>query len=120
MALFNFDYKDRPLASNVTFASRMVGNIVFATIIIALALAAGMAGYHFLENLNWIDAFLNASMILGGMGPVAELKTDAGKLFAGGYALFAGLLFVLLSGVVLAPVLHRVLHALHVDDDDKS
>lgn len=120
MALFNFEHKDRPLATGMTFASRMLGNIVFATVIIAVALGAGMAGYHFLEGLNWTDAFLNASMILGGMGPVAELKTEWGKLFAGAYALFAGLLFVLMSGVVLAPVLHRVLHALHVDDDDKS
>jgi hypothetical protein len=120
MALFNFEHKDSPLASGTQFAGRMVGNIVFALVIIGIALVGGMAGYHFLEGLNWIDAFLNASMILGGMGPVAQISTDAGKIFAGSYALFAGLLFVLLSGVVLAPVLHRVLHAIHVDDDDKS
>lgn len=117
MALFNFEHKDRALASGTKFAGRMVGNILFALVIVALALGGGMAGYHYTEGLSWLDSFLNASMILGGMGPVAQLVTDEGKLFAGGYALFAGLLFVLLSGVVLAPVLHRVLHALHVDDD---
>jgi hypothetical protein len=120
MALFNFEHKDRPLASNTKFAGRMLGNIVFALVIIAIALGGGMYGYHSLEGLSWLDAFVNASMLLGGMGPVAQLTTEGGKLFAGSYALFCGLLFVLLSGVVLAPVLHRVLHALHVDDDDKN
>lgn len=121
MALFNFDYKAAPLASNVTFFGRMVGNILAALILVALALGAGMAGYILTENMAPIDAFLNAAMLLGGMGPVdPPLHTEAGKLFAGFYALGCGLVFVLASGVVLAPVLHRVLHALHVDDDDKS
>lgn len=120
MALFNFEYRDKPLASAPRFAFRMLGNIVFALIIVAVALGAGMYGYHQLENLSWVDSFLNAAMILGGMGPVNPMTTEAGKIFAGSYALFAGLLFVLLSGVVLAPVLHRVLHAIHVDDDEKG
>lgn len=119
MALFNFEHKDRPLASGTQFAGRLLGNILFCAAIIAVALGGGMAGYHFIEKQSWLDAFLNASMILGGMGPVNPMTTDAGKVFAGSYALFAGLLFVLLSGVVLAPVLHRILHAIHVDDDDK-
>jgi hypothetical protein len=79
-----------------------------------------MIGYHALEKLRWLDAFLNAAMLLGGMGPVDPMHTDAGKLFAGIYALVCGLVSVLASGIVLAPVAHRVLHALHVDDDDKS
>ena len=121
MALFNFEHKDRPLASTTEFAGRLLGNMMFAVVIIAIALAGGMAGYYYLVGgMTWIDAFLNAAMILGGMGPVDPVGSNAGKLFAGGYALFAGLLFVALAGVVLAPVLHRVLHALHVDDDDKS
>lgn len=121
MALFNFEHKDSPLASAGQFAGRLIGNTMFAIVIIAIALTGGMAGYYYLVgDMTWVDAFLNASMILGGMGPVDPVTSDAGKLFAGSYALFAGLLFVALAGVVLAPVLHRVLHALHVDDDDKS
>jgi hypothetical protein len=120
MALFDFDHKDAPLASPATFAGRIAGNILAATLIVAVALAAGMAGYHYIEGLGWLDAFLNAAMLLGGMGPVDAMKTDAGKLFAGAYALACGLLFVLVTGVVLAPVLHRILHALHVPDDDKD
>jgi hypothetical protein len=120
MALFKFDHVSEPVASPVAFAGRLLGNVVAATVIIGLALAGGMFGYHTLEGLSWLDSFLNAAMLLGGMGPVDAMHTDAGKLFAGAYALACGLLFVLVSGVVLAPVLHRVLHTLHVDcDDDK-
>mgnify|MGYP000473416862 CR=1 FL=1 len=93
--------------------------ILLAAALITVSLALGVLGYHILGGLPWIDALLEASMILGGMGPVDPVTTDTGKLFAGAYALFAGLLFVALAGVVLAPVLHRVLHALHVDDDEK-
>ena len=121
MALFNFDYKEAPLASTTTFAGRMLVNIIFAAVLIAVVLGIGIYGYQATEGMSLIDAFLNSAMLLGGMGPVApELKTEAGKLFAGFYALGCGLVFVVASGVVLAPVLHRVLHALHVDDDDRS
>lgn len=121
MALFNFDYKDDPLASRATFAGRMLVNILVATVMIALALAVGIFGYEATEGMPLIDAFLNAAMLLGGMGPVGpDLQTDAGKLFAGFYALGCGLVLVLVSGIVLAPVFHRVLHALHVDDSDKD
>ena len=88
---------------------------------VAVAMAVGMYGYQATEGMQPIDAFLNSAMLLGGMGPVGpELHTEAGKLFAGFYAIGCGLVLVLASGVVLAPVLHRVLHALHVDDDDKA
>ena len=121
MALFNFDYKESPLASPVRFAWRMLINIFAALVLVGLALGAGMWGYHETEGMSWLDAFLNSAMLLGGMGPVGpELKTEAGKLFAGCYAIGCGLVLVFASGVILAPVLHRVLHALHVDDDDKS
>ena len=86
-----------------------------ALALLLLTLAIGMAGYHWLEDQRWVDAYLNASMILGGMGPVAELHTAGGKVFAGTYALFAGLVFVLAIGVVLAPVLHRAMHRFHLD-----
>jgi hypothetical protein len=121
MAVFRFEQKGNVMLTPVQFAGRWAGNIVLALIIIVLALAAGMVGYRLTENMDWLDAFLNAAMLLGGMGPVDQLHTAGGKLFAGVYALACGLLFVLVSGVVLAPVLHRVLHALHVpDDDDKT
>lgn len=119
MSLFRFEPRERPLASTARFTGRVFASLIAALVIIGAALAAGMAGYHYTEGLGWLDAFLNASMLLGGMGPVDTLHTEAGKLFAGVYALACGLLFVLVSGVILAPVLHRVLHALHVPEDDR-
>jgi len=78
-------------------------------------LASGMAIYHWVEDLSWPDAFLNAAMLLGGMGPVDRLQTTAGKWLAGGYALFAGLVFIVLAGVMLGPVMHAVLHHFHLE-----
>jgi len=121
MPLFNFDHKDKPMASPAQFAGRLFVNILVALVIVAVAMAVGMYGYQATEGMAPIDAFLNSAMLLGGMGPVGpELKTEGGKLFAGFYAISCGLVLVLASGVVLAPVFHRVLHALHVDDDDKG
>ena len=119
MALFNFDYKGKPLASTSRFAARLMVNTLVAVVMVLIALGVGMWGYISTESMAPIDAFLNSAMLLGGMGPVApELHTDAGKLFAGIYAIGCGLVLVLVSGIVLAPVFHRVLHALHVQDDD--
>jgi hypothetical protein len=87
------------------------------------ALAIGMAIYHFVEGLPWADSFLNAAMLLGGMGPVDQLHTTAGKWLAGLYALFAGIVFLVLAGVMLAPVVHHVLHKFHLEtggDDSKE
>ena len=121
MALFNFDYKDKPMASPVKFAGRLFVNVLVAVGLVAIAMAVGMYGYQTTEGMQPIDAFVYSPMLHGGMGPVGpELQTVAGKLFAGFYAIGCGLVLVLASGVVLAPVLHRVLHALHVDDDDKA
>jgi hypothetical protein len=120
MAIFRFDNLNAPMASHSEFLGRLGLNILVSFGLIGIALGAGMFGYHQLENLSWLDAFLNSAMLLGGMGPVDTMHSDAGKLFAGCYALACGLVFVLASGIVLAPVAHRVLHALHVDDDDKS
>ena len=78
-------------------------------------LATGMAIYHWVEHLPWPDAFLNAAMLLGGMGPVDRLQTTAGKWLAGSYALFAGLVFIVLAGVMLGPVIHGVLHRFHLE-----
>ena len=91
----------------------------FATGLLVASLALGMVGYMYFEALAWRDAFLNAAMLLGGMGPVDPPKTDGGKIFAGLYALYAGLLILVTAGVVLSPVLHRVLHKFHWSSEDR-
>lgn len=85
----------------------------------AAALSAGVLGYHFIEGLPWVDAFLNASMILGGMGPVNELHSEAGKIFAGCYALFSGIIFIVVAGIFFAPILHRFLHRFHLEGEKR-
>jgi len=94
----------------------MVSGVAVLLPLAVFALALGMAIYHFVEHLSWADSFLNAAMLLGGMGPVDRLQTTAGKWLAGLYALFAGVVFLVVSGVMLAPVLHHVLHRFHVED----
>jgi hypothetical protein len=84
--------------------------------IVAVALLAGILGYHSIASLGWIDALLNASMILTGMGPVDPMKTDSAKIFASAYALFSGVVFLSAVGVVVAPIFHRILHKFHMDD----
>ena len=95
---------------------RVVSHVLLAFGAIALALAIGIAGYHYLGHFSWIDSLLNASMILGGMGPVGELKTDTAKVFASIYALFAGIIFIGVLGTLLAPFVHRLMHRFHVDE----
>jgi len=118
MRLFRFERRTAPLAPHRVFFGRLARNIAFALAMIAGALAIGMIGYRLTEGMSWLDAYLNSTMLLGGMGPVDVLHTDAGKFFAGSYALFCGLLIVIATGVVLAPILHRILHAFHVSDDE--
>lgn len=84
----------------------------------AIALFLGITGYHFIAGFNWVDSLLEASMILGGMGPVRELPRDSAKVFASIYALFSGVIFIALMGIILAPVVHRVLHKFHVGEED--
>ncbi len=85
--------------------------------LLAISLIIGMLGYHFLENLSWLDSLLNASMILGGMGPVNELKTEAGKLFASFYALYSGIILLASVGILITPIFHRFLHHFHLAED---
>ena len=83
-------------------------------------LVIGIAGYAGFEGMSLVDAYVNAAMILSGMGPIGELKTTAGKIFAGSYAIFSGLVIVIATGFVLAPIFHRVLHRFHVETDQKD
>src|SRR5437667_11372393 len=105
-----------PLAPTSIFVRRLLASLGIALSLIAVALSIGIAGYHILGRFSWIDSLLEASMILGGMGPVNELPNDAVKIFASAYALFSGLMFIAVMGVVLAPVVHRILHKFHVDE----
>lgn len=108
-----FEHKNQKLISKNRFYHRMLTSIGWAALVVALSLFIGVAGYHGFEHLPWVDALLNASMILGGMGPVDTLKTVEGKLFASFYALYSGLVLIGLMGLLLAPVFHRILHSFH-------
>ena len=104
------------LLTRAQFAWRVVWHVAFAMGVIALSLLAGILGYHFIAHFPWIDALLNASMILGGMGPVGNIDTNAGKIFASIYALFSGLVFIGVLGMILAPFVHRLMHRFHIDE----
>jgi hypothetical protein len=110
-----FEHRRQRLVPRNVFYARLARSAALALLIVVASLAVGMAGYHFLEKLSWLDSFTNASMILSGMGPLAPLQTNAGKLFAGCYALFSGLAFITSIGVVFAPVFHRFLHRFHLE-----
>jgi hypothetical protein len=98
------------------FVRRLIIHFIVAIALIFVSLFLGMIGYHYYEELPWLDAFLNAAMLLGGMGPVESPQTDGGKLFAGLYALYAGLVFLIAAGLIVAPALHRMLHLFHWED----
>ena len=98
------------------FMRRILRSALFSAAIVVIALGIGIGGYHFTEHLPWLDALLNASMILGGMGPVDGLHTVAGKLFASFYALFSGLVFIGAASVLLAPLVHRLMHHFHIQE----
>ncbi len=98
------------------FIRRMLGHLAAAMALLGASLLAGMAGYGYFEHLPWRDAFLNAAMLLGGMGPVDTPQTDGGKVFAGLYALYAGLVFLVVLAIIFTPVIHRVLHTFHWEE----
>jgi hypothetical protein len=113
-----FETKHQKVIPARRFAWRVALSVALSAAIAAVALALGVAGFHFIGEVTWIDALHNASMILGGMGPVAEMKSDAAKLFSAAYALFCGLVFISVVAVTLVPVLHRLLHKFHIDEAD--
>ena len=114
-----YEHTSRPLLSRHHFVRRMMYHFAFASAIVFASLALGILGYRITEGLSFIDALLNASMILGGMGPVNELHTAAGKIFASFYALFAGMLFLVVAGIMVAPIAHRLLHWMRLEKEEK-
>ncbi len=115
-----FERRDDPLLSRAQFARRQLKYVGFAVLFIGGSLFAGICGYHLTERLSWLDSFLNAAMILGGMGPVATVQTTAGKSFAGCYALYSGLAVIAAVGIIAAPVVHRFLHRFHLEEKEES
>lgn len=110
-----FEHRAQPVIPARQFLIRLAHGGIIALALTAVSLFMGMLGYRIFEGLSWIDAFLNASMLLGGMGPVNAPVTPGGKLFAGLYALYCGLVVILVAGIILAPVAHRMLHRFHME-----
>jgi hypothetical protein len=105
----------KPLLPRRIFLQRVFRNACLGFVIILGSLMVGMLGYHSFEKMSWVDAFVNAAMILSGMGPVSNLQTDAGKIFAGCYALYSGMALITILGIVFAPVIRRFLHKYHLE-----
>jgi hypothetical protein len=108
-----YESRAQPILSRARFLARMGRHAAVVAALVAGSLVIGMSGYVYFEHLSWLDAFVDASMLLGGMGPVHTPETPGGKLFAGFYALYCGLVVIVTMGVMLAPVLHRALHKFH-------
>jgi len=116
-----FERRTQPVINHTEWRRRVLRSGLVAGMVVIVALSIGILGYHFLGRLGWLDSLLNASMILGGMGPVDHIDTRAGKLFASFYALFSGVIFIGTFGVLIAPWAHRMLHRFHaIDDDDRE
>ena len=114
-----FEHISKPVLARPQFVSRLMRAVLLGLGLIAVSLAIGMAGYlYFFPKMDWADAFVNAAMILSGMGPLAAPETTAAKIFSGCYAIYSGLMLVMSAGVVFAPLVHRFLHKFHADDDD--
>jgi hypothetical protein len=113
-----FEHHKEPLASQAEFTWRVVRYSLITAGIILFSLGIGMLGYHYYESLSWIDSLLNASMILGGMGPVNPLRTNAGKVFASFYALYSGIILLASVGILATPIFHRFMHRFHLELED--
>lgn len=109
--------KDSKLLPRRLFLKKLVRHVLVSFCIILISLAGGMIGYHHYENMSIVDAYVNAAMILSGMGPVSTLQTEAGKIFAGSYALFSGIIFLIVMAITFAPIVHRFLHKFHMEED---
>ena len=115
-----FESRTKPLLPRRVYYRRIARNAALGAIVLVIALGLGMIGYHSFEQLPWIDAFLNAAMILSGMGPVATLQTAGGKIFAGCYAIFSGIALISILGIIFAPIVHRALHKFHLEDQARD
>ena len=115
-----FEHHTQPLISKRKFIKRVEQFALYAFLLVGISWLIGILGYRLLEGLPWIDSTLNAAMILGGMGPVNELHTNAGKIFASFYALFSGIVFLVSVGVLLAPIFHRLMHQFHLQAGKKN
>jgi hypothetical protein len=113
-----FEQRNKHLLPRKEYYRRVLRHAAMGVAVIVVALGLGMVGYHTFESLPWIDAFVNAAMILSGMGPVATLQTDGGKIFAGCYAIFSGLALIAILGIIFAPVIHRALHKFHLEEKE--
>jgi hypothetical protein len=113
-----FETKTEELIPLPRFARRVALSLALAGAVLALGLSLGVLGYHYIAGFHWIDAFLEASMILTGMGPVGALNSNAAKIFSSLYALFSGVVFLSVMAITITPVVHRILHTFHVDDED--
>jgi hypothetical protein len=109
--------KDPKLQPRRQFLKKLIRNFLIGFFIILLSLGVGMIGYHHYEKMSIVDAYVNAAMILSGMGPVSTLQTDGGKIFAGTYALFSGIIFLVIIAIIFAPLVHRFLHNFHLEED---
>ncbi|MCB0707310.1 MAG: hypothetical protein KDC34_18465 [Saprospiraceae bacterium] len=112
-----FEHHSKPLLPRAEFRKRVFRYFSYSAIMLGVSLGIGIVGYHFSADLNWMDSFYNASMILTGMGPVNEMPDDGAKLFSGFYALFSGVAFLSTVAVLFAPIAHRFLHLMHLDED---
>ncbi|MCJ7715083.1 MAG: hypothetical protein MUO54_01000 [Anaerolineales bacterium] len=112
-----YEHRTQPLLPRTEFYARLLKHSAISFTLLTLSLGSGVLGYRLLEGFSWIDALLNASMILGGMGPVNTLATVPGKLFASFYAIFSGVVFLVSSSIIITPVAHRILHRLHLEED---
>jgi hypothetical protein len=113
--LIKYEHKSEPVLPRHLWIKRILNTLWLALFVIAASLGIGITGYHFISGLPWVDAILEASMILGGMGAVAPMATDSAKLFASAYALMSGLVIITTTGLLLAPFLHRMMHRFHAD-----
>jgi len=120
VGLLMLERKHEKLAPLSVFVRRMANSVAMAGLLVAAALSIGISGYHWIAGLSWVDSLLEASMILGGMGPINPLPTTAAKIFASAYALFSGLMFIGVMGIVLMPVAHRLLHKFHFEEGKKK
>ena len=114
----SYEHRHDEVAPRSVFIKRVIAALAVALALILVALMIGIAGYHSIAAFNWVDSLLEASMILGGMGPIKELPSDTAKVFASIYALFSGIIFIGVMGIILSPVVHRIMHKFHVDEKD--